>query len=661
MVPWRAMDQAPEPSLRALGAGGLALSALVGVTFLAALYAGDGSDVGGILPVGGGAVVLLAGALGAIGVGRLPAPRAGVTGVALVASLVGLVVWIGATIAWSVAPDRSWDAFNRAVAFAAFLGLGLVLGAAARTHAARICGALLAGTIATALLWALLGKAVPSLDPEGELVGRLNEPVDYWNALALLADVALVLGLWLAVSRAHRLGIRVAGGVLVYVAVLSLALTLSRVGVIAGAAVLALWLALADERVVGAFVLAAAGVPAVLVAGWAFTRPALVEAGASHDDRVADGVVFGGLALAGAAVAAVLVLLAVRRSVDTSLRDRAKRWLVVLGAVVAVSGVVVGGIAIGNAIASGRSCAEVANAPSRLGSLDLNSRWCWWNEAWDVFAGNAPEGAGAGTFEIARKRYREDARAVRQPHSVPIRQLADGGVVGLGLFLVLVAAGAAVCICSLRRAAGAERAAAVALVSAPAAYLVHALVDYEWDFLATTGLVLVTLGVLASAGRGLGVRAGGRPVALTVGVVALALAVLVSFAAPSISERGVRASTRLLIDGDLERAREQAEWAHSWNPLAVEPLVALARVEQRDGNVAEAQRRYIDAVELQPENPEPWYALGIFELEVRDDACSAYRFLNEAYTRDPAGRQWFPGGPLDIARDEVNAGACLPS
>jgi Flp pilus assembly protein TadD len=137
--------------------------------------------------------------------------------------------------------------------------------------------------------------------------------------------------------------------------------------------------------------------------------------------------------------------------------------------------------------------------------------------------------------------------------------------------------------------------------------------------------------------------------------------VLVSFAAPSISERSVRASTRSLIDGDLEQAREQAERARSWSPLAVEPLVALARVEQRDGNVAEAQRRYIDAVELQPENPETWYALGIFELEVRDDACSGYRFLNEAYTRDPAGRQWFPGGPLDVARDAVDAGACLPS
>lgn len=661
MVASRAMYRAPEPSSRALDAAGSVLLALVGIVLLGALFAGDGSDTGGVLPVGGGAVVVLAGALVAVALGRLPAPRLGLSGTVLVAALVALVTWLGASIAWSIAPDRSWDAFNRGVAFAAFLGLGLVVGAALRGYAARAVGALLAGSIGAVLLWALLGKAVPSLDPEGDLVARLNEPVDYWNALGLLADVALVLGLWLAATRTHAVAVRVGGGLLVYVGALSLALTLSRVGLVAGAAVLALWLVLASDRVEGGLVLAAAGAPAVVVAGWAFTRPALVEAGASHDERVADGAVFGVLAVTGAVVAGALVFFVLRLQLEPSFRSRATRGLVAIGAVAAVSAVVVGGVAVGNAIASGRSCAEVANEPSRLGSVDLNSRWCWWNEAWDVYVGHSPEGAGAGTFEIARKRYREDARAVRQPHSVPLQQLADGGVVALALFFALVGAGTAVCVCALRRLDGAERVAAIALVGAPAAYVVHALVDYEWDFLATTGPVLLTLGMLAAAGRPTAPRGGGRPLALAAGALALALAVLVSFAAPRISERSVRASTRALIDGDPTRARDRAERARDWNPIAVAPLVALARVEQREGDLPEAERYYVDAVELQPENPETWYALGVFELEVRRDACSGYRFLNEAYTRDPTGRQWFPGGPLDFAREAVDAGACEQS
>ena len=64
-----------------------------------------------------------------------------------------------------------------------------------------------------------------------------------------------------------------------------------------------------------------------------------------------------------------------------------------------------------------------------------------------------------------------------------------------------------------------------------------------------------------------------------------------------------------------------------------------------------------DAAELQPENPETWFQLGLFEFD-RGERCAAYTHLNEAYTLDPAGRQWVEGGPLDLARDWVNAGNC---
>ena len=41
------MDAAPAPADRALGAGGLALTGLVGASLLAAVFAGDGSGVDG--------------------------------------------------------------------------------------------------------------------------------------------------------------------------------------------------------------------------------------------------------------------------------------------------------------------------------------------------------------------------------------------------------------------------------------------------------------------------------------------------------------------------------------------------------------------------------------------------------------------------------------
>ena len=53
----------------------------------------------------------------------------------------------------------------------------------------------------------------------------------------------------------------------------------------------------------------------------------------------------------------------------------------------------------------------------------------------DVAADRPVGGSGAGTFALARRRYREDATPGSEPHSVPLQLLADLGVVGLGLGL----------------------------------------------------------------------------------------------------------------------------------------------------------------------------------------------------------------------------------
>jgi O-antigen ligase len=653
------MDSASEPSARQLGLGAIAFSALVGAILLGATFAGDASDVGGVLPVGGAAVVALAGALVAVALGRVARPRVGRSGAFVVSAAAGLAVWIGVTTWWSIVGDRTWDAFNKAVAYCAFLGLGLVLAAVGRRLGARLAAWMLSLVIAATLVWALLAKAIPALDPEGDRVARLREPVGYWNALALLADVAIVLGLWLATAREHRRGVRVGGALLVYVAALSLLLTLSRTGVVVAAGVVVLWFLLGEERVASGLVLLASAGPAALVGGWAFTRPALTEDVATRADRVADGAVFGGLTVVGAAIVAGLVIVGLRRSLSEQSRRRSGRSLVVLAAVLVVAAVAGASVSAAHALSSGRDCAEVVvNDPSRLGSLDPNRRLCWWGEAWDVFAHHDPLGAGAGTFEVARKRFRHDARYVVQPHSVPLQQLADGGVAGLALFVALVVAGAVACVCAIRRLSGAERAAAAALIAAPAAYVVHALVDYNWDFLAVTAPTMVALGVLVAAGRDV-LSARRRPL-LAVGVILVAAVVLVSFSFPRLADRAERSSTDALAEGNLERARDRAHWAEFFNPLSAAPIFALARVAEREGVQWRAEREYIRAVELQPNNPETWYALGIYEFDVRKNLCAAYRFLNNAYTLDPAGNQWVEGGPLDVARAAVNKGGCAP-
>src|SRR5437764_1276746 len=107
----------------------------------------------------------------------------------------------------------------------------------------RLAPAVFAAVIGAALVWALAGKAIPALaSNDASRVARLHSPVGYWNGLALLADAALALGLWLAVVASGRREVRAAGRALVYLAVLSGLLTSSRAGVLGGLVALAIWL-----------------------------------------------------------------------------------------------------------------------------------------------------------------------------------------------------------------------------------------------------------------------------------------------------------------------------------------------------------------------------------------------------------------------------------
>jgi hypothetical protein len=656
MLAWHLMETPPARSAGAPGVGFLVIAGLIGTATVAALVAGGASGVGGVLRVGGPAVVLLAVALALFALGRLTLPELDRAGWLLVTAVVLVTAWTGVSVVWSIAPDRSWDVFNKTVVFAVFLGLGLVLAAAAGTAAARFGASLLATGVSAVLVWALLAKAIPALDSGGDRVARLRVPIDYWNALALLADAGLVLALWVGVGR-PKLAWRLAGALLAYAAALALLLTLSRAGLAAAAVVVVLWLALSRERFGGISLLAAGVVPAAAVGGWAFTRPALVEDGAARADRVSDGAVFGTLALIGAAAVVAAVLLADRvRTREPVLPTLQGRLRIGLAALLLASGSALAvGVAVSRHDISG-SCSQVVNEPSRITSLNTNNRWCWWAEAWHVFADKVPLGAGSGSFEVARKRYRKNAGSVVEPHSVPMQELSDGGVVGLLLFIALVGAGGAVCVGAIRRLPEPERAAAVAVAVLPAAYLVHALVDYDWDFLAVTAPTMLSLGVLAGAGRP---QARSTRSLLAVGACAVvAVTLLTSFSFPRLSERSGRAALRALDEHRYAAAKHDADRARSLDPLAVDPLWTLAAVAARQGHDLDAVHRYVQAVELQPENPDTWYALGMYEYQVVGDLCLAYRYLNNAYTLDSAGTEWVPGGAFDRAKAAVNAGAC---
>ena len=170
---------------------------IVTVLLLAALFAGDSvwTALAALLVAGGWSALALA--------GRAPQPGGGAV---LLGVLLANAAWAGLSIAWSVAPDSSWDELNRTLVFAAFLVVGLLLGAGG-PRACRLALAALVAALGAAVVWALAGKAIPALFADGGRTARLRDPIGYWNALALAADMLLVLALQLAAAARSRVAV----------------------------------------------------------------------------------------------------------------------------------------------------------------------------------------------------------------------------------------------------------------------------------------------------------------------------------------------------------------------------------------------------------------------------------------------------------------------
>jgi len=652
VVPWPAMGAAP----RVMRSGLAAAVVVILVVLLGwALFAGGASGTGATASLGAAVVIVAALLLVGWSRGAVPFPLLDRAGFTAAAAAIALVAWVGLTVWWSIAGDRSWDTLAKGIVLLAFGVVGLAA-ASLPGRPVRGLALLLAAALGAVLVWALLGKAIPSLGPDdADRVARLKGSVGYWNALALLADAALGLGLWLVASVRDRFA-RPAGALLLYAATLVILLTQSRAGLVAGLAVVALALWLSEHRVEAAlFALLATG-PAAIVAGWAFTRPALVEDGGAHADRVSDGAVLGVLIIAGVvSVLALVTLVPVGRLVARRRREVA-RGLVGAAALLAVAGLLGLVLAVGNPVTWAAhqlsSPGEVTNGPNHLGSLETNNRTVWWGEAWKVFRAHPAGGTGAGTFEIARKRFRTNAQNVSEPHSVPLQLLSDDGLPGLLLGIALVVG----LVLGLRAAIGRlepdERAAAVGLLALPAAFGLHALVDYDLDFLAVAAPVALVSAALLGAGRPVAVARGG--ILLAVGAVLGAGAAIWVLAAPALATRFVDTAYRQGDAGDLVAAAASARRAQSLNPLSPEPLFARATIAGLAGDNRAAETFYEQATRLQPENPETWYALGLFRQLALGNQCSAYFALNAAFTLDSSSSLFYPGGPLDVAKAAVN-------
>src|SRR5262249_31105484 len=134
--------------MRAAKLAGPATLFASGALLFVALFFGDGPSDGRLFWIGALAVLTVVAALLA---GPALAPGRG--GLAVLTLFAALTAWVGLSIWWSIAPDRSWAAFDRCLVYGAFLLLGLLAARAPRP--ARTAAAGLAALVGLVLLWAL--------------------------------------------------------------------------------------------------------------------------------------------------------------------------------------------------------------------------------------------------------------------------------------------------------------------------------------------------------------------------------------------------------------------------------------------------------------------------------------------------------------------------
>ncbi len=596
-----------------------------GALIAAALLFGGGSGDGAVAWIGAAAFVIALGACGLAFLGLLPLPGLGREGIAFAVLGGGFAVWSGVTILWSVLPDRSWDYFNRGLAYFAFAVVGAFAGSALST---RVGAWLIGALVGVTALWALAGKAVPALYEDYGRLARLRSPVGYWNALALVMVFGLPIALWAASSRRHPRVVRAGAVVGLYALLIALVLTYSRGGVLAALVALAGWFVLTRERFESLAAFVCGGVPAGIVCAIALLLPGIAQDGQPHSVRVHDGAWFALAFVLGAGAAfAAAYFLHYRPGPE---RERLLLRVAAGVTIACVAGGFVVVLASGNPLGGTTS---VSSGPSRLGESSLNNRWGWWKEAWHGFAGEPVGGTGAGSFEIVHRKFRESSVDVLETHDLPLQFASETGLVGLALWVGAMGAALLGAWRALGRLDGDEREAALALGLAVPAFLVHGLLDYDWDFVALAGPLLLVIGFLLAAGRE-PVRVG-RHYAWVAVVVLVAWAGLYSIAAPRLAAARVDDAYSQIERGNLAHAASSARSAHSLNPLSIAPLQAWASAEEDAGNLVRARELYAQAVDLQPLNWASWYQLGLFDREVLGHTAVARRELRRALQLDP--------------------------
>lgn len=525
----------------------------------------------------------------------LPTAEISRQGMLAAAALVLLAILSGISAAWAADQGRAVDEAVRWSAYSGVFVLVLFSGSDPAGRARWLQG--IAVGLGLVVVLAIVSRVWPEPFPAPEsgtaLFGstyRWSYPVGYWNALGLLSAMATLSLSSLAIgstgigSRARAMSAGAAA-----LAVGALAMTGSRGAALSCAVGLLLLVAFSPVRR-----RQFAAVATALLGGAILYLVADLL-------QVTDAGVSGlGLERALLGIATVVIFasctiawIALDRLVPP---DPLPRRASTIAAVIAV----IVSIALLIAIDPVERIGGLTEPPVKgsvpgtvEGGLESgNGRWQLWGSAVDAFAARPVAGLGAGGFEEWWAADLPIDLFARSAHSLPLGMLAELGVIGGCLLLIVFGSLVWTAVLGLRQGRHEQLAA---VVSMAAATVVASLLDWSW---AVPAAFVPGIGAAALiAGYGLG--RSGQPQAYRLGLaampvawVAIALSVLVAVGEIRLSQSRSAASS-----DDLALAAERASDAGALVPWSGIPYLQEALVAEAAGRPLEALRLLGEATE----------------------------------------------------------------
>ncbi len=410
-------------------------------------------------------------------------PQAAWVMVALLAVLVGVK---GLSIAWTISETET---VNEVLRSSMYLAVFLVALPALTSR--RQVGPLM--DIAILMITALAGYGLlQKINPTEYLIlspdsVRIDSTLGYGNSVAVVLGMGVALALARTTAMRNVL-LRGLYAALMLAFLVTLYLTFSRGGIGSLGVGLVSLFVLAENRLQMLVNLLLLSVPGAWILSRVQNLEGLMQAGASEQQKIADGAAFRTdliLALAAAFLLQAGYAFLVNRYELMPPARRVLGTLVIVGAILTAGAgafaVVQGYGGVGQAYETLVSNPnQTENAAQRLASLSLGYREDYWRVGWEAWKEHPLTGTGAGTFQYVWLENRPGYQSVKQVHNLYLEQGTETGVFA---FLALVGFAVALVGYSARatwRSRGERRLLLAGLVSALVVYLVSSIIEWHW-------------------------------------------------------------------------------------------------------------------------------------------------------------------------------------